>query len=562
MSKILYPIFKLPNENDEENEAVPTWIKWWLLNNYNKKHSWILSEIITGNPLTLENSVETKFYLPPLPRGNSEQVQLTGSNKFNKNTTIVGSYNCTYTFDDGVYTITSINTQNNFSFTLKLDLSTGSYTLNSTKATSDSTMLYNSQNEMLVNLSNNHNYYNFSIAENSTSIRFNFLATSQPVTLDLNSLQIVSGTYTSSTMPAYEPYVGGTASPNPSYPQDISNVTGDVEVLVQNKNLISVNYTKENPLRVLSSYAVINLDIQSDNVKKFIKSGDKVKLSCKVKTDSGTLTNNQLYLGNGTTTAYLPVKSVTISTEETTISNYGTIINDIIDGNLKIVMYSNNNITYSAYDFMLEKVESDVATSYVKHKEQTLPLTLGNIELCKIGDYQDYFYKDNGKWYLYKNIQKVKVDTDTFLLSLSSANNIFFAQFIVPNYIGIGAYCTHFNNANNSNISSASSASSNMNNGQFNMKTGTAPDRIYFKNTAFENNTDWNNFFTNNDVYVYYVLVTPTSTEITDTTLISQLEAISQAISYEEQTNISGSSDEAEPLFEVQYYMKNESEGE
>ena len=83
MSKILYPIFKLPNENDEENEAIPTWIKWWMINNY-KKRNWILSEIITGNPLTLENSVETKFYLPPLPRGNSEQVQYSGKNKFNK----------------------------------------------------------------------------------------------------------------------------------------------------------------------------------------------------------------------------------------------------------------------------------------------------------------------------------------------------------------------------------------------------------------------------------------------------------------------------------------------
>ena len=164
MSKILYPIFKLPSENEDdvEYQAIPTWIKWWVLNNYNKKHSWVLSEIITGNPLTLENSVETKFYLPPLPRGNSEQVQYSGKQLFNKDTTVVGNYNCTYTFNDGIYTITSINTQNNFSFTLKLDLSTGSYTLNSTKATSDSTMLYNSQNEMLVNLSNNHNYYNFS----------------------------------------------------------------------------------------------------------------------------------------------------------------------------------------------------------------------------------------------------------------------------------------------------------------------------------------------------------------------------------------------------------------
>ena len=38
---------------------------------------------------------------------------------------------------------------------------------------------------------------------------------------------------------------------------------------------------------------------------------------------------------------------------------------------------------------------------------------------------------------------------------------------------------------------------------------------------------------------VYYVLATPTYTKITDPTLISQLEDISMAISYQTQTNIS-----------------------
>ena len=33
----------------------------------------------------------------------------------------------------------------------------------------------------------------------------------------------------------------GTASPSPSYPQEITNVTGDVEVVVNNKNLFDWN---------------------------------------------------------------------------------------------------------------------------------------------------------------------------------------------------------------------------------------------------------------------------------------------------------------------------------
>jgi hypothetical protein len=55
-------------------------------------------------------------------------------------------------------------------------------------------------------------------------------------------------------------------------------------------------------------------------------------------------------------------------------------------------------------------------------------------------------------------------------------------------------------------------------------------------------------------VKVYYILEIPTDTEITDTTLISQLEAINNALSYEEQTNIRGSSNGSNPIFTVQAY--------
>ena len=42
-----------------------------------------------------------------------------------------------------------------------------------------------------------------------------------------------------------------------------------------------------------------------------------------------------------------------------------------------------------------------------------------------------------------------------------------------------------------------------------------------------------------NNISAYYVLATPTNTEITDTTLINQLEQFYQAQSKENQTNIS-----------------------
>ena len=54
------------------------------------------------------------------------------------------------------------------------------------------------------------------------------------------------------------------------------------------------------------------------------------------------------------------------------------------------------------------------------------PINLGSIELCKIGDYQDYLYKENGSWYKYTKINKTILDgTEAIRKSNSSVNDIF-----------------------------------------------------------------------------------------------------------------------------------------
>ena len=45
------------------------------------------------------------------------------------------------------------------------------------------------------------------------------------------------------------------------------------------------------------------------------------------------------------------------------------------------------------------------------------------IELCKIGTYQDYFYKDSGKWYLHKEVGKVVLDGSESWQLFSVNNN-------------------------------------------------------------------------------------------------------------------------------------------
>lgn len=51
---------------------------------------------------------------------------------------------------------------------------------------------------------------------------------------------------------------------------------------------------------------------------------------------------------------------------------------------------------------------TDITDIVVANSIQTQLLSLGSIELAKIGDYQDKIYKNNSKWYLEKNIEKIE----------------------------------------------------------------------------------------------------------------------------------------------------------
>lgn len=63
------------------------------------------------------------------------------------------------------------------------------------------------------------------------------LGSNSATTLSVTEPQLELG----STATAYEPYVGGTASPNPDYPQEVNTVTGEQTVELVGKNILSAN---------------------------------------------------------------------------------------------------------------------------------------------------------------------------------------------------------------------------------------------------------------------------------------------------------------------------------
>lgn len=159
-------------------------------------------------------------------------------------------------------------------------------------------------------------------------------------------------------------------------------------------------------------------------------------------------------------------------------------------------------------------------------EKQELPISLGSLELCKIGDYQDYIYKKDNKWYKHQEIDKIQL--------LSSYN---WKQYVGINYYTMSKrkykYQNHLpcNCFNHVVCSLAGTDDNPMNN-----------INIYDyqkDNSSTITLDELKTILDTKDVYVYLRLITPIEEEITDTTLISQLNELEKAVSYDDTTNIS-----------------------
>ena len=157
------------------------------------------------------------------------------------------------------------------------------------------------------------------------------------------------------------------------------------------------------------------------------------------------------------------------------------------------------------------------------------------IELCKIGTYQDYIYKDNGSWYLHKEIGKVVLDGSEnwrhqSAYDLTNTSQFAYLQAIEPltNYLGYSNYFTR-----TTGWATLTTTDDNM----FQLYQDKT---IYIRinKTLVSDLATFKTWLSTHNTIVYYVLATPTTTEITDTTLIEQLNAIQNAVSYSGQTNI------------------------
>lgn len=194
-----------------------------------------------------------------------------------------------------------------------------------------------------------------------------------------------------------------------------------------------------------------------------------------------------------------------------------------LDSNTRKLIFSVNASSINNFtNLMIEK--GSKANSYSEYGKEP-------IELCKISTYQDYIYKDSDRWYLHKEIGKYVYNNDV-VFNAQDENAI---GFITP-ALDIQASLSSSALASISLCNIMQTSLSNYSG--LNGTTSAKNIRVNIAKSITPTQQDAKDLFANKSLTIYYVLATPTNTEITDSTLIRQLNNLANVNSYEGQTNI------------------------
>ena len=239
-------------------------------------------------------------------------------------------------------------------------------------------------------------------------------------------------------------------------------------------------------------------------------------------------TNNNLSIRRGSTAL--------VSTNTSNIISYTATATETL--NVYLRYQSASTLTYKP--MITKKYDTNFAPYFTP------------IELCKISTYQDYIYKTNDKWYIHKEIGKVVLDGSdsdnwNYTNACLQSGSTYPSDVAYPNAsnLGLSDYfiCKYY----------SSGITSNLTNGEYGWNSGK---RLTLKLDNMSSKQDYLTWLSTHNTEVYYVLATPTDTEITDTTLLEQLNNLEKMRLYEGITNISITPNDLTPTLKLHYnYM-------
>lgn len=485
-----------------------------------------------GNNIVLENTSDAPFS-KLTPKGDTYQLTYTGKNKMPMPIASM---------------IESNERQRNFRIDLPIDTYTVSFDLDSFELGTNTS--FNIYMQLRYSDDTQYDMAIISIDSSTTLGRKSFAFTTTKVASSSTSLgtsniritatnwnngaralitniQIESG----SPATAYEPYVGGIPSPNPDYPQDIQVVTGEQTVKVVGMNLLPP------PADFNDTLGTLNISC-SKGVWTFSGTSQSgYTQSSKSVIAPYTIQAGDYFHYNNTLVSQRINIALTF-TDNTTFAASMNAANRIVSlenyvGKTISTVRANFNTGYefngTAKPMILHNVST--VTAYEPYQAQSYPISLGSTELCKIGTYQDYIWKDGSDWKIHKAIGKVvatgSLDANiNWYAQPTSSLGRFYSTIINDSFYSENqseVFMTHFHYTTTSELGACY----------------LYKQRFYvFYGTATTTATEFKTWLSTNNTTVYYPLATPTDTAITDETLLGQLDDLAAAHAYKGRTHI------------------------
>lgn len=229
--------------------------------------------------------------------------------------------------------------------------------------------------------------------------------------IDVSDIMMVEGSYTLDNFPDYEPYTGGIPSPNPDYPQEITNV---------GENGIKIKQSGKNSLNVPANFTVTNTNIHND-IAVSLKANITYTIKAKtISSDNKDVTNCLFRFRYNNADVSNPYARIPISSLKTTYTPPADIDEVWIYSGTSHNESASSNTTFE--DLMIYEGTEDA--SYEPYHEPIItPINLqGNI-LSKIGDVKDILRVNrNGEVEIKKNTGKIVLDGSEKLIDNKSTS--------------------------------------------------------------------------------------------------------------------------------------------
>lgn len=362
----------------------------------------------------------------------------------------------------------------------------------------------------------------------------------------------------------YEPYSGGVPSPSPDYPQDIQVVTGDNTVVIEGKNLYDSDYrmtngkistvnctcTEENgifKMRATSAdaqiwHVVATGNEYTQNAGKLYEFKDE-NYTVKISDDSLKHNHVTYYDENMISLGYLSFGNSTFNISKS--SKEGAKYFSIRVGN-------GGAVPGIDYEFTIMMNKGTESLPYVPYFEpQSYPLSLREMKLASVDESnRDYIHKDGTKWYKHESIIEIILNgTENWKVDQSTANYMVYTLAKSNTFTNLcNGYSSHF--------IFTPQASGIVTLGNV-LRAG--PSDVIYVVIQLEDYPNLNtvaalkSWLAENNVTVHCVAKTPTEVEITDTTLIQQLEALNKATAKGNNFIVTTETDGVKPILKVQY---------